>query len=568
MKGKTLKALIVSLVAAMLIFIPVMAAPQTAEAATISPQVTYHTQAEIIKYYKDKGIDFNAPISYKTTPKKYSTVGTLDDKTSKKALSNLNYIRYIAGINSNVILSSEYTEKAQYSAFINDLNGDIDHYPDKPTGVSETIYQKGHDASDECSLSGWNNVNYALIRWMNELGNRSNLYPLGHRMHIIDPTLKQTGFGNSSLVGGASTMYTSGTRNYSASEKYVVWPAQQMPIDIWGTSPNSMTKKWSVSTFDKKYDASKIKIKITNGNKVWNISKSNTSQGTLSVEEFGFINYIMFEPKDLTPQNGDVYNVEISNLGTDTLKYSVEFFDINDPGDIEIITENGIKKTYKGGVFRKYTGLAKDTDGIWYYFTNGVHDNKYIGASPSTENEDKYYFVKNGVWDRSYTGLAKYYKDGNWYYMTNGSWDKKYLGASPSTQNPDKYYFVKNGIWDRSYTGLAKYYKDGIWYYMTNGSWDKTYIGATPSTENPDKLYFAKNGKWDTSYTGLAKYYKDGNWYYMKTGRFDKTFTGLSPSTAFPNNKYYVKGGLWQNTFSGKITFNNKTYNIKTGRAL
>ena len=38
MKGKTLKALIVSLIAAMLIFIPVMATPQTAEAAT----KTYH----------------------------------------------------------------------------------------------------------------------------------------------------------------------------------------------------------------------------------------------------------------------------------------------------------------------------------------------------------------------------------------------------------------------------------------------------------------------------------------------------------------------------------------------
>ena len=542
-KRKALSALIVSLIAALLIFIPVMAAPQTAEAATISPQVTYHSQAEIYNYYKSKGINFNAVVSYKTAPKKYNTAGALDEKTSKQALANLNYIRFIAGINSNVTLNSEYSEKAQYAAFINDLNGSVDHYPNKPNGVSESVYKKGYDGSDECSLSGWNNVNYALIRWMHEIFNSSKYYPLGHRMHIIDPSLKQTGFGNSNTSGGASAMYTSGTRNYSASEKYVVWPAQQTPIDVWAGAT-----KWSVSTFDKEYDANKIKIKITSGSKVWNISKNSNSQGTLSVEKFGFINYLMFEPKDLTPEAGEKYNVEITNLGSNTLKYSVQFFDIN---DVEgFFKENNIwvYRDKNGDIVASKNGVYCTPDGIWYYTEKGKQNNSFTGVAKSTNNN--WIFVRNGKYDTSYTGVAKS-TNGNWVFVKKGRYDTSYTGVAQSTTG--NWVFVKNGRYDTSFTGVAQS-TTGNWVYVKNGRYNTSVTGVEKSING--NWVFVKAGRYDTSFSGVAKS-SEGKWMYVKNGRYDSSFTGVTKS--INGNWVFVRNGIYDTSFTGvaKSTNNN-----------
>lgn len=185
-----------------------------------------------------------------------------------------------------------------------------------------------------------------------------------------------------------------------------------------------------------------------------------------------------------------------------------------------------------------FTGIKKDTDGVWKIF-------------------------KNDVINTSYTGFNKA-PDGIWYYFEKGVHDPSYTGMAKSTDK--KLYFAKDGQWDTSYTGLAYYKVDKKWYYVKNGRLNTAYLGVSPSTANPDKLYFVQNGKWDKSYTGLAKYSKDGKWYYVKNGTIDKKFVGLSSSTLNPDKLYYVKGGMWDKSFNGKINWTDGvTYTVKKG---
>ena len=218
MKGKSLKALVVSLIAALLIFIPVMAAPQTAEAATISPQVTYRTQAEISKYYKEKGIDFKAKITYSKSPQKNNVVGALSNETQKSALKALNYIRYIVGISDNISLNYSFAEETQAGTYLNDLIRATDylylsHSPYQPSGIKNNIYLLGKSGASSSNLSSDSVVNRALINWMHEKNNKTQSLPLGHRMHIIDPRMTETAFGSSNIGGGCSAMYVFGKKN-------------------------------------------------------------------------------------------------------------------------------------------------------------------------------------------------------------------------------------------------------------------------------------------------------------------------------------------------------------------
>ena len=519
---KKLKTLALSSIMATTIIIPAVAFTQNAEAATIKPGVTKHTQQEIKKFYTDKKVNFSSPVTYSTTPKKNNVPGVLDTKTKNSALNTLNYVRYITGISTNVKINENYSAQTQAGAYLNDLlRADnwayLSHSPSKPAGINNTIYKLGCAGAGSSNLSGESVLNTSILRWMNENNNISKDYPLGHRIYIVYPGLTETAFGSSKIGGGASAMYAFGKKE-ATSQKNVVWPAQQTPIDVFGN-----TKKWSVSSITTSFDINKVKVKITRtkDKKVWNISKSNTKDGSLFTQKFSSNTYLMFEPNNLVPAKNETYNVEISNLGSDTLSYSVTFFDINDvktEPSVSVKVVNGVKKTYKGSSFYKYTGLAK-YNGTWYYFADGVHNTKYVGTTGSTAYPSGQYFVKNGVWDKSYTGLAKNSKDSKWYYVYNGSHNKNYVGTTGSTANPSGQYFVKNGTWDKSYTGLAKNSKDGKWYYVTKGSHDKKYVGLSASTANSKKIF-------------------------------------------------YVKNGTWQNTYTGKITYNNKTYNIKNGKVV
>ena len=319
------------------------------------------------------------------------------------------------------------------------------------------------------------------------------------------------------------------------------------------------------------------------------VVKINSEEQTITGVNAGSANVTMKEPitgtsktvkvtveDDSVPVKSVSIDVKESTLAIGeekTLKATVDPSNASDKRitwsssnpSVATVDKNGKVKAVKAG---NATITAKTRSG-------GKTDSFKVAVLKTTDNgamtltvNDKtdWFFVKNGVVDYSYTGLARDTK-GNWYFMTKGKYDKTYLGTSPSTTNPKGQFFVKNGTWDRTYTGLA-HGLDKKWYFVTNGQYDKKTIGTTGSTTNPKGQFFVKNGTWDRTYTGLAKNVKDGKWYYVTNGQWDKKFVGLSSSTTNSKKVLYVKNGVWQSSYSGKITFNNKTYTIKAGKVV
>lgn len=244
-KARSLKLIIASLIAAMLIFIPVMAVPQSAEAATISPNVTKHSREEIKNFYENKNIQFNVPVSYKINPSAYNTIGELDDNTNKTALAALNYYRYIAGLsNYNVKLNPEFSKYAQSAAFYLDLTKVWKHEIEKDNRINNTIYY------DACrgvrgNLSTSSSLTDSVKLWIAEHRNDS----VGHRAKILSPDLANVGFGSSNIVSSKSVVYSSGPHNSKLNDM-VVWPAQLTPIDAFDGS-----QYWSVTGIDRDFDS-------------------------------------------------------------------------------------------------------------------------------------------------------------------------------------------------------------------------------------------------------------------------------------------------------------------------
>lgn len=79
--------------------------------------------------------------------------------------------------------------------------------------------------------------------------------------------------------------------------------------------------------------------------------------------------------------------------------------------------DNQMKRFKSGTVDAAYTGLAKNTDGKWYYVNKGTHVPDYTGVCYSTDG--KLYYAKDGKWDTTFTGKAKD-AEGKEYNVTNG----------------------------------------------------------------------------------------------------------------------------------------------------
>ena len=217
---------------------------------------------------------------------------------------------------------------------------------------------------------------------------------------------------------------------------------------------------------------------------------------------------------------------------------------------------NGYTPSMKTIPAATVTSSSKDWVVKVYYTKNGQSD-KFTGVR---ESGGVWKIYKSGKVNTGFTGLAQT-PDGNWYYFRKGVFCSSYTGLTKSAKN--NWYYVKNGKYDTSYTGMTQA-ESGNWYYVKNGQYCKSFTGLAPAPGG--KWMYVKKGVFDKTFTGLAKA-ASGKWYYVKNGYYDSSFTGivLQKSSGI---SYYVKNGKYASTFSGKITYLNKTYNIKKGKVV
>ncbi|MGN0485286.1 MAG: CAP domain-containing protein [Lachnospiraceae bacterium] len=304
---------------------------QPSDQASADIHAAYHTKEEIREYLKN--VDLNAATEYEvaaSTKPPYEP-GKLTEKSLNDALATMNAIRYVAGLDA-VELDEDYNEKAQTAALVNAANQNISHYPEKPQGMEDSLYEVGYAASSKSNLAytSWESgLSYHLIRlWMYD-GDKSNISRVGHRRWILNPPMKKVGFG---WVYDQKATYTVQYVNDHWSDptekSNIVWPAQTMPLEFWQN-----LDPWSISTGTV---LSKEQVKVTltrlGDGKQWSFSAAQ-ADGDFYVENsnYGQKGCVIFRPSDIEYEAGDQFLVEMTG-GEEPISYTVNFFQAKETG--------------------------------------------------------------------------------------------------------------------------------------------------------------------------------------------------------------------------------------------
>ena|GEM_PF-3935047 len=296
--------------------------------------------------------------------------GSLRNELLNDAENAIKMVRYLAGLPyDDISLTNKLNTSAQHRAVIAAVTGEIGHNLQKPTDMSDTFYQAGmNDGYDQCELNhvsfssniSMANTANAILGLVGDDGS-NNISNAGHRIAILDPSIKEFGIGyvndfsnpnpKNSIYG--RTMYgnyyyvhtarSSGTAD--VADTYVAWPnSGYFPIDYF----SNPSYPWTL-TLGADYQApNKNNISLiltrTRGNKTWifdeatpNLGENNANYMNRSLNHFNISGKtITFRPNlnDLgTINDGDIFEVNLfgirkSNGAETMLTYSIEFFDL------------------------------------------------------------------------------------------------------------------------------------------------------------------------------------------------------------------------------------------------
>lgn len=303
--------------------------------------VNYPTQEQIAKFYFDSAKDaITTPTSYASDPNVSSpySAGVLSDATNQGALTTINYIRYIAGLDYNLTIGDSYVEITQAGAFLNAVNGTLTHSPSQPSGMSDELYRLGASGASSSNIaSGYSTLGSAITSgWMND-GDSSNIARVGHRRWILNPIMGKIAFG---MTGRYSAMYCFDYSNTAGTQTGVTWPAQNTPISLFNA-----TFPWS---FSHATDINSASVKLTrlNDGQVWNFSTSS-ADGYFGIVDGGYnrTDTIIFRPNSVSYEDGDVFHVQI--LGDVSASYCVNFFDVESTTPASSLTPSSTPTYYE-----------------------------------------------------------------------------------------------------------------------------------------------------------------------------------------------------------------------------
>ena len=288
-----------------------------------SPGVAKHSKQEIIEHIRNSGVSVSDPVEFTVTPVANSARGELSHKTQEGAVTMLNNIRYVAGLDP-VSFDENYGRYAQAGAFVNMSIGQMTHYPEsvtsKPSAMSQADWELGCRGAGSCNLyRGPSTLTSAVIGWVEDPGT-SNTSVLGHRRWCLNPEMGKTGFG---FAGGFCAMYcfdSSGT----GTQKNIAWPAENMPIEYF----RGGSSVWSITT-GHEVDRSKVTVKLVRqkDGKTWTFNAGSSNFFQVNNGAYGQTGCIIFRPGGIDQyEDGDSFKVTISETGYEDISYNVNFF--------------------------------------------------------------------------------------------------------------------------------------------------------------------------------------------------------------------------------------------------
>ncbi len=378
-------------------------------------KVSTPTQAQIRDFLLNNKVAVNSDPVFAQEPNLSTpySAGALDSATTNNALNTLNWIRYIAGIQSNVTIDSDYDQKCQTGSLVMALNKTLSHYPTQPEGLDQSLFDLGYEGTSNSNIASglYSRPASSIIAYMSD-SDMSNLASLGHRQWCLNPMMGKTGFG---YVSYYSCMYSMDRSNTSAPQyEAIMWPANNTPTCIFARDD---AWSFSASWIDTNDSTLSVELVRTTDGKTWHftdptIENNPNSDGYFHVStspyaSFGGNNTLAFIPYTdghawldrLYDQ--DAYTVKVSSTAKNkSYTYNVTFFNLFPADSITI------KNNYTGALVGDtlslplsqsstalfiacaYTGLPQSNsaqyfDGVNYYAT--VDSNEYPTSWTSSD---------------------------------------------------------------------------------------------------------------------------------------------------------------------------------------
>lgn len=276
------------------------------------------TREEIFSYIDSHIYNISDKETYADVPNTASTYksGVLSDASIKRATDVLNTMRFIAGLDE-VSTTDDYNKLAQAGSMLNAANNSLNHFPPKPSDMSDDIYDLGYLGCRSSNLAmGYSNLPGSIMwGWMDD-SDTYNRDCIGHRRWCLNPAMNYTGFGFTKYYSAMFCFDQSG----SSSDYMVAWPAPVMPTmyfdtnEVWSFSKNTDFSEDTQVTLTRKRDSKK-----------WNFS-INGSDGYFSInnDNYGQPGCVIFKPDDIDYYGVDTFTVEITDDDF-ALAYDVEF---------------------------------------------------------------------------------------------------------------------------------------------------------------------------------------------------------------------------------------------------
>lgn len=234
--------------------------------------------------------------------------GTMPDEVMLRAERRINYFRRMAGLNEEIVLSSQDNEYCMYAALMCEANKSMSH---EPSDGWRCFIPAGLDALKNAILSKDGNPAIAVTAAMGQ-----NHPSVGNRRWLLYPKAQYMGIGTSKTYTAIKAVdQTRELDSIKYRQQYVAWPPA-------GDCPKMLIfKKWSFS-IDLKLEGAVVRMTDAQGNAVG-------LKQEIVVNGYG-MNTLVWEPElnaGSLPDNS-LYQVEIRLKDGQIFRYQVRMIEI------------------------------------------------------------------------------------------------------------------------------------------------------------------------------------------------------------------------------------------------
>ena len=272
--------------------------------------------------------------------------GTVKREVLNEALAEINYVRWLAGVPNDVTLNDEYIRLAQKGAVLLDAVDTLTHTPEKPADMPRDFYEEGYYATSHGNIAYWKSRRNGKVKGNITLSKSTKMYmedtdghnigALGHRRWLLNPRLKQTGFGISTRLGYAVTyvieefpikkekltkaeyaQYLDWLK-WPIPDEFITWPTCKHPHPLsWFEAKTAWSVTLNRNVFDKSEPAS-VSVRMTrlDDGKVWNFGKAG-DDGYFEVcpDNVAYDECLIFAPDSIERyMPGETWRVEVFGL--------------------------------------------------------------------------------------------------------------------------------------------------------------------------------------------------------------------------------------------------------------